>query len=277
MAKKSSGSTGISKMARVHKGKPDRQRKIDELLRQRAAALQDGDEELAKEIAKQVRRLGGHLPRVIKRNVTVDSSVLEVVRSVGTNVGTPTQPAGRELVPDMTVSIYLDTDDAATALKVIQATQRIVNELGYETPTITAVQRGSVWTWMVAKFQSEQGRRAIDASKAKAAEIIEEAEHFARLQVQEKQAEVDEKNASSAASLMEAYADVPNVAIKIGALLFVKYKLPNGDPVVITRTLSLKEQRAYDRTPSICSEPSLLEENLARLVYDDDDQKAVGQ
>jgi hypothetical protein len=174
------------------------------------------------------------------------------------------------------ISVFLDTDDAVTTMRVVKATQQIAHELGYMTPVITEVERGSILASFKAYWGGDKGQQIIAESKAKAKEIVEEAEHYARLHVQEKQASVDATNVSSSVELMTAYADVPRVAVKIGAILFVKYPGPDGAPVVINRTLSTREINAYDRTPTIGSQPELVEQNLAFLLSQEtEEQKAI--
>ncbi|MEW1951053.1 hypothetical protein AB0280_17600 [Pseudarthrobacter sp902506025] len=286
MVKKAFGSAIRSAKSKVRRPSAvGNRRKINDLTDQWYDAKKAKDKDLVAHLERQIRRLGGRVPsspkkkqprelrKVLKDAILPRVAVAEPEMYESVQRVTRPKPAP---VPDMTVSVFLDTDDAVTALKVIKATQRMANELGYETPTITDVQRGSLWTWMVAKWNSAEGQKIVAASKAKGKEIIEEAEHLGKLQIQKQQAEVDASNVSSAVELMTAYADVSRVAIKIGALLFVKYPAPDGSSVVITRTLSTKEMIAYDKTPSICSKPELLEQNLALLVAEGD-QKTISQ
>lgn len=251
----------------------DKGRRIEELRRRRREAELAGKQDVVEKLNLQINKLN----RGTYRSTTYPRANPRT--STSASIGFSREQGKPAFVPkDLEMSLFLDTDDAVTALKVLKAAQRIACELGYETPSITDVERGSILATFRAAWGSDKGQKVVADSKAKAKEIIEEAEQYARLHVQEKQAAVDATNASSAAELMRAYSDIDRVAIKIGALLFVKYPAADGSSIVITRTLSAREMRIYDKTPTICVQPEKLEENLALLIAQEDEEpKAIEQ
>lgn len=242
-----------------------RRAELEELLRRRREAASQDDGVAVAKLNREIRRLQRLRFPLFTRSfgpLPGSRADLEPAQS---------SPGDSERPEDISVDVYLDTDDALTTLMVIKATQRIAHELGYETPQITSVERGSIIANFKAAWSSQRGQEAIAASKAKAREIVEEAEQYGRLLVQEKQAAVDAVNVSSAVELMKGYADVKKVAVRVGAILFVKYLAPDGEQIVITRTLSTREVNAYQKSSTIGANPELVEQNLAILVAQDDD------
>jgi hypothetical protein len=274
MADKKKLGSAVSKrkaLGKSHSHTSKRQQ-MEKLQRQRREAEEANDQERLARIRREMSKLtrGGY--RSATSGKYKPAARQEIRFAADPETRPPAPPEG------LSISLFLDTDDAVTTLNVIKAMQRMANELGYETPTITDVERGSIIANFAAAWGSQKGQKVIADSKAKAKEIIEEAEQYARLQVQKEQASVDAMNVSSSVELMTAYADVPRVALKFGAILFVKYPGPDGTPVVISRTLSTREIRAYERLPTIGANPELVEQNLALLVTQEiEEQKAVDQ
>lgn len=287
--KRIGGVAGKAKNSIVRMGAAKNQRRVESLRtleNKLEQAKQFNETERIKELEAKIRKIkrGGQIrnPRQISdyraAQQRANDDLIEVIPTVGKPTGLRSGPP----MPDMDVSIYLDTDDAVTALKIVKATQRIANELGYQTPRIVEVERGSFIARFLAAWNGAKGQKVRADSMAKAKEIALEAEQYGRLYVQDKQADVDQKNVSSAVELINASADVPSVAVKAGALLFLKYTGPDGQPVIVSRTLSTREMAIYDKTPSLKADPSKVEENLAILVAldearEDDRPRAIGQ
>lgn len=274
------GAVGKAKMTGRRYKSAAAQRRAEALLAQRKQAEKNNDVSAIKNIDKKLGRFRGRIEgktyssRTGKHEIQREPQVVEI------------QQADRLIrrsefaVPDMSISMYLDTDDAVTAFKVVKATQRIAKELGYQTPRIVEVERGSFMARFLAAWNGAKGQKVRSDSLAKAKEIALEAEQYGRLYVQDKQADVDQKNVSSAVELINATADVPSVALKVGALLFLKYRGPDGQPVIVSRTLSTREMAIYDKNPSLKAEPSKVEANLAILIAtdeEDDRPRAIGQ
>ncbi|MDQ0869007.1 hypothetical protein QFZ70_001480 [Arthrobacter sp. V1I9] len=276
-----SGAVGKAKKKGSHL-KSFAQRRAEALLKQRRTAEKENDQPAANETDKNLRRFRSRFGRAVlnaetgRWEIRRDSEVVAIQQAVGF-ARKPETP-----MPDMDISLFLDTDDAVSALRVIKATQRIASELGYQTPRIVEVERGSFIARFLAAWNGAKGQKVRAESLAKAKEFALEAEQYGRLHVQDKQADVDQKNVSSAVELINATADIPSVALKAGALLFLKYTGPDGQPVIVSRTLSTREMAIYDKTPSLKADPSKVEENLAILValdeaQDDDQPRAIGQ
>lgn len=280
----------VNKMSAMAKR---RARQISQLESQRDRAVEENDIMRIKELDDKIRQLkagrgasarySGRLrDRMRTSGRTRRRTPGEIVKVVEVPVigGAVSRKAKLPPMPDLTVDMYLDTDDAVTVAKVIKATQRIANELGYETPRITEVERGSFFARFLAAWKGTKGQKARAFSVEKGKELAQELEQYGRLHIQDKQADVDQKNVSSAVELITATADIPRAAIKTGAVLFLKYPGPDGQPVIISRTLSTREMAIYEKTPTLGQDPSKLEENLAILLAqedDGDDQLAIGQ
>lgn len=83
--------------------------------------------------------------------------------------------------------------------------------------------------------------------------------------IDDRQADVDLKEAQAVKTVMESLVDVPRACIRIGALLILKYPGADGT-VVLSRTLSQPEVRALEWYPEIQRKPEQALELLATAI-----------
>jgi hypothetical protein len=168
-------------------------------------------------------------------------------------------PALNEEDAQISVAIYLDTDDRKISSRVFQNVDAIAQYLGYGKPEDVETKRGSIFRKWTAKARkaatSEEMRERLDK--------IERAIELQGLVLP--QADADLKSAQAVSGLIKDLAEIPSACIRIGSLFLVKYQTSHG-PVLLTRNLSIKEIQALERFPEIQKEPSKALELLAFTV-----------
>jgi transcriptional regulator with XRE-family HTH domain len=160
---------------------------------------------------------------------------------------------------EISVAVYLDSDDEEKARHVLERVDQLVREMGYGDPTDIQLERGSLF------------RR----SKAEALQILHSEELRSRLAKVERglelaglelrQAQVDHGEAQAISILLAEIKDIPRACIRAGSVMLVKYTTHDG-PVLLVRTLSQLEIHALDQYPEIQKNPECLLESLATAI-----------
>ena len=160
---------------------------------------------------------------------------------------------------EITVDIYLDTNDRATAARVFRAADSLVRFLGYDGPFDEEIVYGSIF----------RRAKAVAREVATAQELRErliQLERVIELNVLDsKQAAVNVREAQAARMLIDGIGDVPQACLRLGSVLVVKYQ-DAGGPVLLTRNLSQLEMHALDRFPEIQKNPRQVFDALATAV-----------
>jgi hypothetical protein len=160
------------------------------------------------------------------------------------------------------IYMYLDTDDADVARRVFTDFDSLARAVGYSDAIDEEVRRGSFWrkakTFIVRSVTSDE----VALRLAKVERAVELA------QLDNRQAEVDGKEAEAVAQLLESLADIPQACMRVGSLLIVKFQDPSG-PVVLARTLTQPEIRALNRFPEIQARPRDVMKSLDTAVATD--------
>jgi ribosomal protein S13 len=172
---------------------------------------------------------------------------------------------------EISIAVYLDTDEADVITRVVRHVDELVRELGYGRPEHSTVERGSFFRQAWARI-----RRRLTSDDVK--ELAAKAERAATLRVLDSgQAEVDNRIADTLSKIVEALNDVPNACIRAGSFLLVKYPGSQG-PVILGRNLSALEVRALERYPEIQRDPPKALESLALAISDlSDSERHQGQ
>ena len=161
-----------------------------------------------------------------------------------------------EALDEISVVIYLDSDDASTVEQIVRYVDELVELLGYDGPIRPIIEHGSFWRRSLAKikvaFTSDEVRDLV----AKAERVVEV--HY----LDSEQADVDNKMAEAVSNLIAALADVPTACIRTGSILFIKYSGPQG-PVILSKSLTPREVKTLERFPGIQQEPNKVLEYLA--------------
>lgn len=169
-----------------------------------------------------------------------------------------------EIRVPMEAEIYLDSDDALSVLRVVEAAQGLLADMGCSRLDIVEVQRGSIWVRFVAWLNAEETEATVAQKTVK---VATELEHYIELATVEKlQAEVDDLRSISAARMIAALKEVRKGASLLGALLVLKYPDEDGEDIVMTTVLTPVEVAAYKAHPGLKKNPETVVENLAAIV-----------
>ena len=205
----------------------------------------------------------------LEQNTSADQTA-DILRSALRNLGKPSShhfiggnSDDTSLAPvaasEISVAVYVDSDDEEKARHVLQRVDQLVREMGYGDPTDIQLERGSLF------------RR----SKAEASQILHSEELRSRLAKVERglelaglelrQAQVDHGEAQAISMLLAEIKDIPRVCIRAGSVMLVKYTTHDG-PVLLVRTLLQLEIHALDQYPEIQKNPECLLESLATAI-----------
>jgi hypothetical protein len=173
----------------------------------------------------------------------------------GTTVD-PRPPEPNEVLQEISVGVYLDSDDPSTAERILRCVDEFVDLLGYDGPIRPVIEHGSFVRRSLAKIK-------VALTSDEVRDLIAKAERAVEVRILDsEQADVDYKMAAAVSNIIAALADAPNACIQIGSILFIKYSGPQGS-VVLSKNLSLKEIKTLERFPGIQKEPHNVLEYLA--------------
>jgi hypothetical protein len=162
------------------------------------------------------------------------------------------------------VVVYLDSTDPAVLAGALASLDDLVRVMGYEGPAEATIEWGSLFRRSKAAAQRALRSDELHDRLVK----VERAPELEKIDL--KQAEVDNKEAEAVAKLMASVAEIPEVCIRVGALLFIKHNGLAG-PVILVRNLSQLELRALERFPEIQKNPKSTMEALATAISSMDD------
>jgi hypothetical protein len=159
----------------------------------------------------------------------------------------------------ISVDAYLDTDDMTAARRVLDALDELAGLLGYEIPTDEEIHRGSFWRSAKAALHRGFAHDEVRNRLIKVERALE------LVGIEERQASVDVKTAEAVEKLISGLQDIPQACMRAGSLLLVKYQDHQG-PVLLVRSMSQLEVRAFERFPEIQQDPRATIEALATAI-----------
>lgn len=191
-------------------------------------------------------------------SLAADSAWLQLAGPLRLRLRAVESPAGSALA-EITLDIYLDTDDRAAAARVFGAADSLVRVIGYDGPFDEEIVYGSI-------FRRAKAVAMEAATSEELRERLIQLERLIELNVLEsKQAAVNVREAQAARMLIDSIADVPQACLRLGSVLVVKYQ-DGGGPVLLTRNLSQLEMHALERFPEIQKNPRQVLDALATAV-----------
>lgn len=224
--------------------------------------------------AKSAKSAGSKTGRFVsksqgKRNPSAEfAEYVEIRPSLAGRVSSAIKQQVRKPAPPVTVRVYLDTDDAVTAVKVIKAINDVLATAGYGKTKIENVEKGSIRLRIKAWLDGDDGQKAQHVAKQKLGEAASYAEQWAKdATVNKQRAEVSAINAQTAQTLMDSVKDIDNIALQMDEWLIVKYVDASGKSHGSVRKLTVVELQLIERNPGLLNEPHKVLENLALLSY----------
>ena len=196
---------------------------------------------------------------VLALAISPDGSRLAVADENGTIRLSASRAEGPSQQDRLYVYIYVDTNDISKIRKIAGLTDELVDMLGFNGPLDIEINRGS---WI--RKSTARVKRGLTSSdvKARLAHLEQAAELYA---IDDKQAQVDAKFASTLSLLIESLKEVPSACVRAGSTLIIKYEI-NGKAVVQSRKLTERETQALEKYPEIQNDPSNLMGALAMAV-----------
>ena len=193
-------------------------------------------------------------------SLAADSAWLQLAGPLRLRLGAAASPGGSALaLAEITVDIYLDTDDRVVAARVFGAADSLVRLLGYDGPFDEEIVYGSIF----------RRAKAVAMEAATSQELRERRIQLERLielsVLDSKQAAVNVQQAQAARLLIDSIADVPQACLRMGSVLVLKYQ-DAGGPVLLTRNLSQLEMHTLERFPEIQKNPRQVLDALATAV-----------
>jgi hypothetical protein len=191
-------------------------------------------------------------------SLAADSAWLQLAGPLRLRLGAAEPPA-RSAAAEITVDIYLDTDDRVAAARVFSAADSLMRVTGYDGPFDEEIVYGSI-------FRRAKAVAMEAATSEEMRERLIQLERLIELSVLEsKQAAVNVREAQAARMLIDSIADVPQACLRLGSVLVVKYQ-DGGGPVLLSRNLSQLEMHALERFPEIQKNPRQVLDALAAAV-----------
>jgi hypothetical protein len=168
--------------------------------------------------------------------------------------------------PTTDVVIYLDEYSKDQLGEITERAFALADSLGYSDFELVETEEGSIWNVFKGKIKD-------GVSSDYVQQKMQEIDQRLSLEMLGKaQAEVDAIRTDNTAALIAAVAEIPNAVVRAGGVLLIKYVDPTtGDPVLLTRDLSVRELRALERNPGIQRDPAHALELLALAVQDSPD------
>jgi hypothetical protein len=164
---------------------------------------------------------------------------------------------------EMSIVIYLDTDEEHVIESVVQSVDAFVEALGYDIYR-SLVEQGSFFRQSWARL-----RKGLTSDDMK--ELSAQARRAMELQLLDlNQAEVDNMLADAFSKTVESVADATSVCVRVGSIFLIKYLGPEG-PVVVSRTLSPLEMKTLEKHPEIQRIPHHAFDALALAISSLDD------
>lgn len=169
---------------------------------------------------------------------------------------------------EISVSIYLDTDDKAVQRDVVQHVRQLVDLLGYKEGDNPNVQGGSIFRRSWARLKSgltstEVRQRLVKVERALEIALIDE-----------RQADTDSKEAQAVEQLLCSLESVTQACMRVGSILLIKYQGSQGS-IVLVRNLSQLEIRALEQFPEIQQNPQKVLQSLSLAMSQLDQRTAL--
>lgn len=169
-----------------------------------------------------------------------------------------------ETTQTLPINIYLDTDKHHEIFEVYDSVLKFINSIGFDKAFEFNSEKGSWYKRLLAKSQEKlTSDQVIDRLK--------EAEYGIEVNtILKQQSEIDKNQSEALANIIVSLKDIPNAAIRIGALIVVKVTDIEGAVSLQTRTLSIKELHLLNKKPELLKMPKQILQALAKEIKDND-------
>ncbi|MFY1597437.1 hypothetical protein [Micromonospora sp. WMMD737] len=176
----------------------------------------------------------------------------------------------RSPLDDISIVVYLDTDDEAAIARTLERVDALRHLAGYGPEADISVRRGSIFRRSRAAVSRVFSSREVKDRLVKLERAVE------LTVVDSRQAEYDNTEADAVQKLLESLQDIPRACMRVGSIFVVKYQ-SGGESVILVRNLSQMEIRALERFPEIQANPERAFSGLATAVESMDEVRAQNE
>ncbi|WP_146765905.1 hypothetical protein [Micromonospora noduli] len=176
----------------------------------------------------------------------------------------------RSALDEISVVVYLDTDDEEMIARTLDRVDALRMLAGYGAEEDISVRRGSIFRRSRAAVQRVFSSREVKDRLVKLERALE------LTVVDSRQAEYDSVEADAVQKLLESLQDIPRACMRVGSIFVVKYQAA-GESVILVRNLSQMEIRALERFPEIQASPERAFGALATAVDSMDEVRAQNE
>lgn len=169
------------------------------------------------------------------------------------------EPRTRLLPGEISVILYLDTNDEKIISQVVRNLDNLVGALGYGRPLNPEIERGSFFRQSWSKLKRSLTSDDLKEIAAKMERALE-----ARY-LDSQQVAIDNTIAGALSKLIISLSEVPSACIRSGSILLIKYPGPQGS-IILTRNLSEREIKILEQFPEIQRTPHAVLESLAVAI-----------
>ena len=160
------------------------------------------------------------------------------------------------------IDIYLDTNNSQEIFEVYDSVLRFAKSIGFEESIEFEAVKGSWFKRILAKSQAKLSSEEVQ-------DRLKEAEYGIEVNtILKQQSEIDKNQSEALSNIITSLKDIPNAAIRIGALIVVKLTDEEGSVSLQTRTLSIKELHLLNKKPELLQMPKQILKALANEIDD---------
>jgi hypothetical protein len=165
----------------------------------------------------------------------------------------------RAAVHEISIAVYLDTDNQEKIDVVLGAVGELRQYAGFGDEHDVVVKRGSI-------FHRARAFLVRGVTAPEVADRLTKLERALELtHLDSKQAEVDSTTAGAVQQIIESISDIDRACIRAGSLLVLKFQA-GSESVILVRNLSQIEIRAFERCPEIQTKPEAVLTSLSTVV-----------
>lgn len=205
-------------------------------------------------ISDELEKLHDSIYHLKKENDQVKDLLFTEANSYG-------DPKSTQILP---LSIYVDTNESAEIFEVYDAVIKFAESIGFDKAFEFDPVKGSWFKKMLFKSREK-------LTSDEVTDRLREVEYGIEVNtILKPQSEVDKNQSEALANIITSIKDIPNAAIKIGALIVVKITDEQGSVSLQTRTLSIKELHLLNKKPELLQMPTQILLALAKEVDDEE-------
>lgn len=161
------------------------------------------------------------------------------------------------------IDIYIDTNKPEEIFEVYDSVLKFSKSIGFDETIEFEAIKGSWFKRIIAKSKEKLSSEDVK-------DRLKEAEYGIEVNtILRQQSEIDKNQSEALSNIISSLKDIPNAAIRIGALIVVKLTDNDGSVSLQVRTLSIKELHLLNKKPELLQMPKQILQALAKEIDDE--------